>query len=139
MQRHADGEPLECFRQYAEAFQALDPTAVARHFYEPALLITPHGVASLNTRAEVEQAYGRLMADLPAQGYARTDFSSLDERQLSEDLAIVSGTGVWRKTTGEAFAPFGLMYTLRRAERAWRIVIAMIYQRNATPPLAPTD
>lgn len=57
MQRHSGSEPLECFRRYADAFQALDPKAVARHFHEPSLLISPHGVASLRTIAEVEDAY----------------------------------------------------------------------------------
>ncbi len=45
------------------------------------------GVAALRTIAEVEQAYERLMADLPSQGYAGTEFSSLEERQLNDDLA----------------------------------------------------
>lgn len=79
------------------------------------------------------------MADLPAQGYAATEFSSLDGRHLSNELAVVSGTGVWRKTTGEHFAPFGLMYTLRRVEDGWRIVVATIYRRDSTPSLAPTE
>jgi hypothetical protein len=54
----------------------------------------------------------------------------LDARQLSDDLAIVTGTGVWKRPTGEAFAPFGMTYTLRRAGGAWRIVVAAIYSNN---------
>jgi ketosteroid isomerase-like protein len=122
------GEALDFFRHYAQAFQSLDPNAVARHFHEPSLLITPQGVFALATAGDVERAYERIMADMPARGYAGTEFSSLDERQLSDDLAVVTGTGTWKKATGEPFMPFGLTYTLRRAEGAWRIVVAAIYK-----------
>jgi ketosteroid isomerase-like protein len=126
-------EALDSFRLYAQAFQSLDPKAVARHFHEPSLLISPRGVAALRTIADVEQAYKHVMADLPAQGYAGTEFSSLDGRKLSDELAVVTGAGVWKKATGEEFAPFGMTYTMRRAEGTWRIVVATIYHSNSKP------
>jgi hypothetical protein len=126
METYAGAEVLATFRRYAHAFQSLDPKAVARHFHKPLLLITPHGVEALRAISDVEQVYARLMADLPAQGYAGTEFSSLAEQRLSDDLAIVSGAGVRKKATGEAFAPCGMTYTLRRAESAWLIAVATI-------------
>ena len=131
MERDESGEALDTFRSYAQAFQSLDANAAARHFHEPALLITPYEVAALRTVADVEQAYARIMADLPAQGYAGTEFFSLDARHLSDELAMVTGTGVWKRTTGEAFAPFGMTYILRRAGGAWRIVVAGIYPQDS--------
>jgi ketosteroid isomerase-like protein len=127
------GEALEFFRSYTQAFQTLDAKAVARHFHEPSLLITPQGVFALATAGDVERAYARIMADLPARGYAGTEFSSLDERRLSDDLAVVTGAGTWKKTTGEAFMPFGMTYTLRRVGGAWRIVVATIYKADSKP------
>jgi len=134
MEKQRVGQALDTFRRYAEAFQSLDPKAVARHFFEPALLITPIGVTAPRTIADVEHAYAHMMADLPAQGYAGTEFSSLAERQLSDDLAVVTGTGVWKKATGEEFAPFGMSYTLRRTEDTWRIVVAIIYRSQSRVP-----
>jgi ketosteroid isomerase-like protein len=131
MERDEARGALDSFRSYAQAFQSLDANAAARHFHEPALLITPYEVAALRTVADVEQAYARIMADLPAQGYAGTTFLTLDARHLSDELAIVTGTGVWERATGEAFAPFGMMYTLRRAGGAWRIVVATIYPQDS--------
>ena len=131
MDRDTSGEALESFRSYARAFQSLDAKGVARHFHEPALLITPDEVAALRTLEEVEQAYSRIMANLPAQGYASTRFSSLDAWRLSDDLAVVSGAGVWKRATGEEFAPFAMTYTLRRTAGTWRIVVAAIYPRRS--------
>jgi ketosteroid isomerase-like protein len=124
-------DALDSFRSYAQAFQSLDANAVARHFHEPALLITPYEVAALPTVAEVERAYARIMADLPSRGYARTEFSTLDARQLGDGLAVVTGTGVWKRASGQEFAPFGLTYTLRQTRGAWRIVVAAVYARSS--------
>ena len=125
------GEALQTFQRYTQAFQALDPKAVARHFHEPSILITPQGIRALSTVAEVELEYGRIMADLPALGYAGTEFSELAERQLSADLALVSGGGVWKKATGESFMPFGMTYILKRSESTWRIVVAAIHDADS--------
>jgi ketosteroid isomerase-like protein len=130
MAKVGTSEALECFRQYTEAFGSLNAAAVARHFYEPALLITPQGVAGLRTIADVRQAYERIMADLPAQGYERTEFTRLDEQRLDDNHAVITGSGVWHKTTGETYGPFGLMYTLRRTRGIWRIVVAMVFERK---------
>jgi ketosteroid isomerase-like protein len=133
MERERTSEVLETFQRYTRAFQALDARAVARFFDEPALMITPDRVIALPTGAAVEQAYGRVMAELPRVGYERTDFSSIGVRRLSDDLAIVSGSGVWVKTSGERFAPFGMTYMLRRSGDDWRIVVATIHDPDAPP------
>ena len=121
------GSALDSFRRYAQAFQSLDPKAVARHFNEPSLMITPQGVFAFSTPADAEKAYARLMADLPGRGYAGTEFSTLTERQLGDDLALVTGGGTWKKATGEKFMPFEMMYTLRRSGDTWLIVVAAIH------------
>ena len=126
--RSPDLRAIDSFRQYADAFQSLDAKAVARHFHEPAMLIAPQGVLALPTAAAVEAAYSRVMADLPARGYSRTEFSGLSERRLNDDLAVVTGAGVWKNASGEEFSRFGVTYTLRRVASTWRIVVAAIYE-----------
>jgi ketosteroid isomerase-like protein len=128
-----DGEAAKVFQRYARAFQSLDPKAVAGHFNEPALLITPQGVVALSSAADVERAYARIMADLPALGYAGTEFSTVHERRLGDDLALVTGGGTWKKASGEKFMPFGMTYTFRRSGGTWRIVVAAIHDRDPTP------
>jgi hypothetical protein len=111
--------------------QRLDPRALPPHFHQPALMITPRDVVSLPTAAAVEQAYAPVMAGLPAQGYARTEFPQLAAHRLSDDLVVVSGLSVWTKESGEELQRFGMNYTLRRTELTWRIVVAMIHDPTA--------
>jgi ketosteroid isomerase-like protein len=122
---------VEAFWSYAKAFQSLDPKAVAAHFHEPALMITPQGVNALPNAAAVEQAYARIMAELPAQRYARTEFSAVEEHRLGDDLMLLTGSGSWVDTSGKKFMPFGMTYTLRRTGQNWRIVAAFIHGVDA--------
>src|SRR5262245_978687 len=131
MQHNERADVLEAFRRYTQAFQALDARAVAQHFHEPACLITPKDVLSLGTIAAVEQAYARIMADMPPD-YARTEFSPLSEHRLSDDLAMVSGGGVWKNAANDLM-PFGMTYTLRRIGQTWRIVVAAIHAPDGGP------
>src|SRR5262245_46445690 len=117
---------LQSFHLYTQAFQALDARAVAQHFHEPAFFITPGDVRALPTTAAVEQAYVKVMADMPPD-YARTEFGPLTMHRLGNDLAMVSGAGVWKNAGNEDLMPFGMTYTLRRTGQTWRIVVAAIH------------
>lgn len=128
---HSNGA-LDAFRQYTQAFQALDARAVSQHFHEPAFFITPREVLSLPTLEAVEQTYARVMADMPPD-YARTEFSPLVEHRLSDDLVMVSGGGSWKNAANESLMPFGMTYTLRRVGQTWRIVVAMIHAPDGGP------
>jgi ketosteroid isomerase-like protein len=112
MQQEDASEVLEAFQLYAQAFQALDARAVAQHFHEPAFFITPKDVRALPTTAAVEQTYGRVMADMPPE-YARTEFGPLSVHRLGDDLAIVSGHGVWKNAANDDLMPFGMTSQLR--------------------------
>jgi ketosteroid isomerase-like protein len=120
------GEVLAAFKLYTQAFGALDARAVARHFHEPALLVTPKDVIPLPTAATVEQTYARIMGDMPSD-YTRTEFRGLSERRLGHDLALVTGNGSWKNAANDDIMPFGMTYTLRRTADTWRIVVAVIH------------
>ena len=132
MKHNDDRGVLEAFGRYTEAFQALDPKAVARHFHEPAFFITPEDVVSLPTAEAVEQTYARVMADMPPD-YVRTEFSPLSVHRLSDDLTMVSGSGAWKNAANDDLMPFGMTYTLRRIGQTWRIVVAAIHAPDGGP------
>lgn len=124
--------PVDTFREYTKAFQALDARRAAEYFHEPALLIAPNGIRPLPTIAAVEQEYKNVMAAMP-RDYARTEFTPLSERRLGDDLAMVSGGGSWKNAANEDLMPFGMTYTLRRTNGRWRIVVAAIHAPDGGP------
>jgi ketosteroid isomerase-like protein len=117
---------LAAFKLYTQAFGALDAQAVARHFHEPALLITPKEVIALPTATTVEETYAGIMGELP-RDYVRTEFRGLSERVVGDDLAVVTGSGSWKNAANDDIMPFGMTYTLKRTAGAWRIVVAAIH------------
>ena len=123
---------IDAFQKYTEAFQKLDAGAVSRCFYEPAFFITPREALALPTAEAVEQAYTRVMADMPPD-YARTEFSPLTEHRLADDLAMVSGSGIWKNRANEDLMSFGMTYTLRRSRDGWRILVAAIHAADGGP------
>ena len=119
------------FWSYTRAFQSLNAKAVASHFHEPAMLITPRGVQALPNRSAVERAYAEIMAELKGTRYTRTEFSSVTEQRLSEDVVTLDGSGTWVDGAGKPYMPFGFTYTLRRAPDGWQIVVALIHAPHA--------
>lgn len=123
---------LDAFTRYTQAFQVLDARAVAQHFHQPALFITRRRDRRTSDLDAVEQAFARVMADMPPD-YVRTEFSRLSAHRLSDDLAMASGGGAWKNAANEDLMPFGMTYTLRRSGEAWRIVVAAIHAPDGGP------
>lgn len=121
---------LAAFKLYTHAFGALDARAVARYFYEPALLITPKDVIPLPNAAAVEETYARIMGELPPD-YTYTEFRGLSERRLGDDLAMVTGNGSWKNASNDDIMPFGMTYTLKRSGDTWLIVAVAIHASNS--------
>ena len=130
MDRVQSSPAAEAFWSYTRAFQSQDVRAIAAHFNEPALMITPRGVHALPDRAAVEQLYASVIAEMPKK-YARTEFERLDERRLGDVLTELNGSGTWVDTSGQKFMPFGMTYTLLRTDQGWRIVTAIIHAADA--------
>lgn len=131
MPERVKGEVIQAFERYAAEFVKLDARAVAAYFHEPALFIGPPGVVALATHADVERFFRQVMAELPARGYAGTELVGLSEQRLQDDLAVFSGTGIWRNAAGQELQRFGMTYSWRRTGPTpgdWRIVVAMVHQ-----------
>jgi ketosteroid isomerase-like protein len=122
----------EAFQRYTQAFQKLDAGAAARHFYEPALFITPQDVQALPTIEAVERHYTRVMAGMPPD-FARTEFSPLSEHRLSDDLVMISCRAIWKNAANEDLLAFGMTFTLRRRDDGWRIAVAIIHAPDGGP------
>jgi hypothetical protein len=90
-------------------------------------MIVPDRVTALPNAGAVEGAYARVMTELPARGYARTEFTDLTERRLSDGLSLITGNCVWKTAEGADIQWFGITYTFRRASGAWQIVVAAIH------------
>lgn len=124
-------EAVAAFRRYTDAFQTLDPRAAAACFHEPSLISMPIGVFALADRAAAERFYTDIMKDMPGRGYVRTELAPLQGTRLGEGLVELRGGGNWINKAGEGFMAFGMTYTLRKTDGAWRIITAVVHAPDA--------
>jgi hypothetical protein len=116
-------------------FHALNPRAVARHFHEPPLLITPKEGIARPTVAAVEESYRRMMSEMPPD-YVRTQFSPLSVHRPGDDLAMVSGGGAWKNPAAVRVQASGQSYasnltTMRLFLASLIVVSALSLQLSA--------
>ena len=125
---------VAAFRRYARTFETLNPQAVAPFFNQPALLISPQGIVALPTAADVAGFFTPLMDGLRAQAYTTSEFPRLAGHRLGDDLALVSGVGIWKTAAGAELRRFGLTYTLVRGGGSWKIAVAAVHDPDAALP-----
>lgn len=118
---------LETFRLYVRAFETLRPEAVVPYYHEPCLFVSPQVAMTLQTGSDVAAFFRKVMAGLHADGYANSAFANLTVLVLSDTLAMVRGVGSWNRADGTELRRFGLTYTFRKNDPAWRIVAAVVH------------
>src|SRR5581483_2146497 len=118
----------ETFRDYARAFQSLRPAAVVSYFDLPFALIADGGVSALADAVALEAFLGRVMENLKARGFARSEIAELCAERLSEQLVAVSARRSRRKADGSELERLGETYIFRRAGGAWKIAAAIVHE-----------
>ena len=121
----------QTFADYVQAFQTLNPRSVFSYCHIPCMFIAPQGVLVMASPAEIEAFFGRVMEGLKARGYARSELTDLQVKQMSRDVALVSVGRVRHTTSGEELERLGETYTFRKTDDGWKIVAAMIHDPGA--------
>jgi len=118
---------LDTFHRYAQTFEKLNPSTVLSFYHYPAILVSPNKTVAINNWVEGLVTFTFVMLDLKWRGYDHSKTESLSVRQLSDTLAIISGTVIRFKQDETELERFGLAYTLLQVENQWKIVAGMLH------------
>jgi len=130
--RAAVAEPVEAvLRAYEEAWSRHDAHAIAGFYHEPAMRVSPGGPIVRQNRAAQEAFFAGLLTGLVKQGYARSEWETLQVRLLDENTAIASGVVVRRRDDGSVFQRQGVTYTLWRDAQTWRIFLSATHSPSS--------
>ena len=121
----------QTFTDYVQAFQTLKPRAALPFCHVPCMFVAPQGVLVMATAADVEVFFTRVMEGLKARGYARSELTDLQLKQMSQDCAFVSVGRVRYQTDGQELERLGETYALRNTSEGWKIAVAMIHDPDA--------
>ena len=111
---------------YYGAFSTLNIEAIKPYFHQPALIIAPAGVVAVPTSDAVAAFFAPAIETLRAQGYARSEFTSIQVKRLSTTAASASGVAVRYKSDGQELSRVGITYLLHRTEAAWKIAVMVL-------------
>ena len=115
---------------YYKAFSTLEPAAIAPHFHEPSLLISPLGVTAAPTGATVAQTFTSPMQALRARGYGRSELTMLNLQQLSASAMWASGVAVRYKVDGAELERVGVTYVLNKSGGEWKIAVTILHDAD---------
>lgn len=118
---------IQTYKQYFEAFQALDPRAIVSYYHVPCVSISSGGVLVMTTGADVEAMFTRMMERLKRLGYARSELTDLRVTQLSDTIALLGIRGARYKEDGSVLEPLGATYTLRKTEGGWKMAVLTLH------------
>ena len=127
-----DGELHAFFDSYREAFDRLDPDAVARHYHVPSMLIDGDTCLIWATDDQVLANMRALTKHYRADGFDHATFEVRHVLRLQRDSAIVVIAWVIDRTGDLGTRHFGTAYNLRRNEHGWRITVCTAYQERAS-------
>ena len=117
----------QTYTDYVRAFHTLDPQAILPYCHVPCMFISSQGVRVMTTPAELEDFLTRMMAGLKARGYARSEITDLQVKQMSDHVAFLSVSRVRYTTDGQELERLGETYTLRKTDDGWKIVVATVH------------
>lgn len=124
-------EILLAFGNYSKAFQTLDPKEAVPYFHKPGMFITADGVQVMAEEAQVTVLLQKVMNQLQAKAYDRTETKNINVRQLSDILAVVTADAIRYKKDGTELERFSITYTMRKTEKTWQIIVAIIHDTDS--------
>jgi hypothetical protein len=120
----------QAFERYVDTFQSLDPRATLRHLHVPTLMLNARGAFVLSTEADAEAFLAKVMRDLAARGYTRSQITESYAHLLDETTALVSVSRIRYGTAGRELERLGETYTLRKTGDDWKIVVAVVHDAS---------
>ncbi len=125
---------LQClFKSYDAASFDFDADAVAGFYDLPCLLSTQGGNASFNARGELRAAMARLFSLYRQRGLVSASIVDLKLKSLGDDFARAEVRWSLSNARGMEVTDFASSYTLRRADRRWRIAHAVSLDEALQP------
>ena len=123
---------LQClFKSYDAASFDFDAEAVAGFYDLPCLISTQGGNASVTARGELRAAMARLFAGYRQRGLVSASIVDLKLKTLSPDFARAVVRWSLGNARGMEVTGFSCSYTLRHADRRWRIAHAVALDEAA--------
>ena len=113
------------FKQYATAWDASNPKAIAELYCLPCATADSDGVQTFSQRAALIIKLDKNCRDMQSFGYKQAKFNILNEQPLAKgQVAVTIG---WLIETAHQNIEFRTLYICHQIEQTWYIFSANVY------------
>lgn len=123
-------EVIKTLQDYADSFMTFDPDNVLGYFDNPMLYLSDDGPTVFEGRDEIRKYVSGLMKTMTDEGYAKDDLSKFHIKTLAPDVAVTSFHLERLDTKGKSLGKFGAMYTWRKSDDSWKVVIGVLLSHH---------
>lgn len=114
---------IQTLRDYYAASNKHDLPGMVSYYHEPVMFITGQGAVSFATHAEATPRLTQFFERLRTLGVARSDWSDMHIKQLSDTLAVAGIAVVRYGAEGQEIERVGWTYLLHNTPGGWRIAV----------------
>ncbi len=119
-------EVMKTLQDYADAFMTFQPVNVLGYFDGTLTFLNDSGMEIYQSDEEITKFLQDYMADLKSKEYVKDDLSKFSLKTLTSNVAVTSFNLVRFNKSGQAFGDFSAMYTWRKTDGSWKVVIGVL-------------
>jgi hypothetical protein len=128
---HEEAAVLEVFNNYNLAFRKLDPKILVDFYYYPSILTDNEQTILMFHPLVGYFVFGSVVKKFEMQNYGYSILNTITAKQMSENLALVSGRATRHRKDDTPYEEFGFTYTFRKKDDKWKIIYGVIHDKEA--------
>jgi len=128
-------EVIAVLESYAAAFLTFKPGNVIGYFDQPLTLLLDTGPEVLGTPAQVTEYLQGYMKNLQDEHYATDVLTKMRLKTMTKNVVVTSFHLVRVNTSGQPFNSMNAMYTWRKTDGQWRVIIGVLLSDGNIPPV----
>ncbi len=128
-------EVVATLQSYAEAFLTFKPSNVIGYFDQPLTMLLDTGPAVFDSEEKILSYLESYMQDLRDKHYAKDALTRMHLKSLTKTCVVTSFHLVRVNASGQPFGDFGAMYTWRKTDGKWRVIIGVLLSDGHVLPI----
>jgi hypothetical protein len=126
-------EVVAVLQNYAAAFLTFQPNNVIGYFDRPLFMLLDTGPEVFDTTEQVTAYLDGYMKNLQDQHYATDDLTKMRLKTLTRNVVVTSFHLVRVNTSGQPFNSMNAMYTWRKTDGQWKVIIGVLLSDGNLP------
>jgi hypothetical protein len=127
---HEEAAVLEVFNNYNLDFRKLDAKILVDYYYYPSILTDNEQTILMFHPLVGYFVFGSVVKKFEMNNYGYSVLNTITAKQMSENLALVSGKATRHRKDDTPYEEFGFTYTFRKKADKWKIIYGVIHDKE---------